>query len=46
MGPRCPATGRSVGVPEVAAVPLYACAVENDTVLVDVEHPLIDADPS
>jgi len=39
-------TGRSRGVPEVAAVPLYACKVENDTVLVDVEHQLNDAEPS
>ena len=26
--------------------PLYACKVGNDTVLVDVEHQLNDADPS
>jgi 3-phenylpropionate/trans-cinnamate dioxygenase ferredoxin subunit len=40
------ATGRSIGIPEVAPVPLYACKVEQDTVLVDVEHQLNDADPS
>jgi 3-phenylpropionate/trans-cinnamate dioxygenase ferredoxin subunit len=40
------ATGESIGVPEVAPVPMYACKVENDTVLVDVEHQLNDAHPS
>ena len=40
------ATGQSIGVPEVAAVPLYACKVEEDTVLVDLEHQLNDAAPS
>jgi 3-phenylpropionate/trans-cinnamate dioxygenase ferredoxin subunit len=40
------ATGRSIGVPEVAPIPIYACKVEDDTVLVDVEHQLNDADPS
>jgi hypothetical protein len=30
----------------VAPVPLYACTVEDDTVLVDIEHQLNDADPS
>jgi 3-phenylpropionate/trans-cinnamate dioxygenase ferredoxin component len=40
------ATGESIGVPAVAPVPLYACTVEGDAVLVDVEHPLNDADPS
>jgi 3-phenylpropionate/trans-cinnamate dioxygenase ferredoxin subunit len=40
------ATGQSIGVPEVKPVPLYACKVEDDTVLVDLEHQLNDAEPS
>lgn len=40
------ATGRSMGIPEVAAVPLYACSVEDGVVLVDVEEPLNDAKPA
>jgi 3-phenylpropionate/trans-cinnamate dioxygenase ferredoxin subunit len=40
------ATGESIGVPEVAPVPLYACRVEDDAVLVDVDEQLNDADPS
>jgi 3-phenylpropionate/trans-cinnamate dioxygenase ferredoxin component len=40
------ATGESVGVPEVAAVPLYACKIEDDAVLVDVDAPLNEAEPS
>jgi 3-phenylpropionate/trans-cinnamate dioxygenase ferredoxin component len=39
-------TGASVGVPEVAAVPLYACKVEDDAVLVDVDAPLNEAGPA
>jgi 3-phenylpropionate/trans-cinnamate dioxygenase ferredoxin component len=38
-------TGESIGVPEVAAVPLYACRVEDDAVLVDVDVPLNEAGP-
>jgi 3-phenylpropionate/trans-cinnamate dioxygenase ferredoxin component len=39
-------SGSSVGIPEVAAVPLYACRVENGTVLVDLDQQLNDATPS
>jgi 3-phenylpropionate/trans-cinnamate dioxygenase ferredoxin subunit len=39
-------TGESVGIPEVAAVPVYACKVEEDAVLVDLDHQLNDANPS
>jgi len=39
-------TGRSIGVPEVAPVPVYACRVEDDAVLVDVDQQLNDAEPS
>jgi 3-phenylpropionate/trans-cinnamate dioxygenase ferredoxin subunit len=38
-------TGDSVGVPEVAAVPMYACKVEDDAVLVDVDALLNEAEP-
>ncbi|MDP9434712.1 MAG: Rieske 2Fe-2S domain-containing protein [Actinomycetota bacterium] len=40
------ATGRSVGIPEVAAVPVYTCTVEDGAVLVDVDQPLNDAEPA
>lgn len=33
-------TGESIGVPQVPAVPLYACRIDGDTVLVDVEQQL------
>ena len=39
-------TGRSVGVPEVAPVPLYACKVEDGAVLVDLDQPLNGAAPA
>jgi len=39
-------TGESIGIPEVAAVPLYACKVEDGTVLVDLDQQLNDAAPS
>lgn len=39
-------TGRSLGVPDVAAVPLYACRIEGDTVLVDLDQQLNDASPA
>ena len=39
-------TGESVGIPAVAAVPLYACKVEDGTVLVDLDQQLNDAAPS
>ena len=39
-------TGESVGVPEVAAVPMYACKVEDDAVLVDVDALLNEAEPA
>jgi len=38
-------TGDSVGVPEDAAGPLYACKVEDDAVLVDVDALLNEAGP-
>jgi len=40
------ATGESIGVPEVAAVPLYACRIEDDAVLVDLDAPRGEAEPS
>ena len=39
-------TGESVGIPEVAPVPIYACKVEEDTVLVDLDQQLNNATPS
>jgi 3-phenylpropionate/trans-cinnamate dioxygenase ferredoxin subunit len=39
-------TGESVGVPEVAAVPLYACKVEDGAILVDLDQHLNDAVPA
>jgi 3-phenylpropionate/trans-cinnamate dioxygenase ferredoxin subunit len=39
-------TGESVGIPEVAAVPLYACKVEDGAVLVDLDQQLNDAVPA
>ena len=33
-------TGESVGVPEVAKVRVYACRVQDDTVLVDLDQQL------
>ena len=38
-------TGQSMGIPEVAPVPVYACTVEDGTVLVDLDRPLNDAQP-
>ncbi len=40
------ATGRSVGIPDVAAVPVYTCTIEDGAVLVDLDRPLNDAQPS
>jgi 3-phenylpropionate/trans-cinnamate dioxygenase ferredoxin component len=40
------ATGESIGVPEVAAVPLYACRIEDDAVLVDLDAPRGGTEPS
>ena len=39
-------TGESVGVPEVAPVPLYACKLEDGAVLVDLDQQLNDAVPA
>lgn len=39
-------TGHSLGIPEVAPVPVYACRIEGDTVLVDLEQQLNDARPA
>lgn len=33
-------TGRSIGVPEVSPIPVYACRLDGDAVLVDVEQQL------
>jgi 3-phenylpropionate/trans-cinnamate dioxygenase ferredoxin component len=33
-------TGESIGIPEVAAMPLYACKVEDGTVMVDLGQQL------
>jgi 3-phenylpropionate/trans-cinnamate dioxygenase ferredoxin subunit len=39
-------TGESVGIPEVDPVPVYACKVEEDTVLVDLDQQLNNPAPS
>ncbi len=39
-------TGESIGIPEVAKIPVYACKVENGSVLVDLDQQLNDAVPS
>ncbi len=39
-------TGESVGVPQVAAIPVYACRIEDGTILVDLAQPLNGAQPS
>ena len=39
------ATGESIGIPDVDAVPVYACRVEDGTVLVDLDQPLNGARP-
>jgi len=39
-------TGESIGVSEVANIPVYACKIENGAVLVDVDQQLNDATPS
>jgi 3-phenylpropionate/trans-cinnamate dioxygenase ferredoxin subunit len=39
-------TGESVGVPEVAPVPLYPCKVEDGAVLVDLDRTLNGAEPA
>jgi 3-phenylpropionate/trans-cinnamate dioxygenase ferredoxin component len=33
-------TGKPTGLPAYEPVPIYPCKVENDAVLVDVDHPL------
>ena len=38
-------TGESIGVPDVDPIAVYACKVEDDTVLVDLDHRLNDAVP-
>jgi 3-phenylpropionate/trans-cinnamate dioxygenase ferredoxin subunit len=40
------ATGESIGVFEVAPIPVYACKIENDCVLVDLEQRLNGATPN
>ena len=39
-------TGESIGVPEVDPIAVYACKVEDDTVLVDLDQQLNDAVPN
>jgi len=39
-------TGESVGIPEVPAIPVYACKVEDSVVLVDLDQPLNAAEPA
>ncbi|GAA4689083.1 non-heme iron oxygenase ferredoxin subunit [Pseudonocardia yuanmonensis] len=39
-------TGESVGIPEVAAVPVYRCVVENGEILVDLDDQLNSAEPA
>jgi 3-phenylpropionate/trans-cinnamate dioxygenase ferredoxin subunit len=36
-------TGESVGIPEVPTLPVYACKVEGDAILVDIDQQLNDA---
>jgi 3-phenylpropionate/trans-cinnamate dioxygenase ferredoxin subunit len=38
-------TGESIGVPDVDPIAVYACKVEGDAVLVDLDHRLNDAVP-
>ena len=38
-------TGESIGVPDVDPIAVYACKIEDDTVLVDLDQPLNDAVP-
>ncbi len=33
-------TGQSIGVPEVSPIPVYACRVDGDAVLVDLDQQL------
>lgn len=40
------ATGQSVGIPEVGAIPVYACRIDEGTVLVDLDQQLNDATPA
>lgn len=39
-------TGESTGVPQVDPIPVYACKVEDGTVLVDLDQQLNDARPA
>jgi 3-phenylpropionate/trans-cinnamate dioxygenase ferredoxin subunit len=36
-------TGESIGIPVVPALPVYACKVEDDAILVDIDQQLNDA---
>ena len=36
-------TGESVGIPEVPTLPVYACKVDGDAILVDIDQQLNDA---
>lgn len=36
-------TGASVGIPEVPPIPVYACKIEDDAILVDFDQQLNDA---
>jgi len=39
-------TGESIGVPEVASIPVYACKIEDGAILVDVDQQLNDTTSS
>ena len=36
-------TGEAIGVPAVAPIPVYACKIEGDAILVDIDQQLNDA---
>ena len=36
-------TGEALGVPAVAPIPVYACKIEDDAILVDIDQQLNDA---
>ena len=39
-------TGESIGVPDGAPIPVYACRIENGAVLVDLDRPQNGATPA
>ena len=36
-------TGEAIGVPAVSPIPVYACKIEDDAILVDIDQQLNDA---